>query len=349
MIPSRRFSTASPQVNHPRRGFTLIELLVAVSVIGLLIALLLPAVQSAREAARRAECVNNLKQIGLAIHAYEGVHGCFPPVWLPASKGMSGLMDGRHSPLARMLDHLEQRSLYNAINFQTSSIMGDGLTANHTAMTTTISGFLCPSDSQPPVPGYGRVNYRFCTGFANGVELVLPDPEPHAGAFSTWWRMFRPADFGDGLSATAGASERLQGDWTKQVFKRGGDYVLGKIGHADLKPDAGIEYCATLSPATGPHESRGGESWYFTGYHYTSYNHCTTPNRSEYACSFDEFVVTEHSKTSHFGSFPATSSHPGGVNVMMMDGSVRFVRDAIDLGVWRGSSTRSGGEVLPSD
>ncbi len=327
----------------PRRAFTLIELLVTISIIGILIGLLIPAVQSAREAARRIQCVNNLKQIGIALHGYATAVGCFPPVILETNPGHFD----RYSPSARSLAFLDQPALYNAVNFQQWASLGWGPATNSTVMLSTVAVFLCPSDQSSPVPGYGRNNYDLTSG-AEPWGLFEPGELSIAGPFSTSYHAFTPAEIRDGLSNTAGASERLQGDWTKDTFKRGGDYVMGALGYnfeGGFTADQAIQYCATLSPLNAPVESRGGESWFLSGYHFTGYNHVTTPNRWDLMCSLDFNNLDLHTRTLHHGSFPATSRHPGGINVLMMDGNVRFVRDGVDLSIWRGAATVAGGEV----
>jgi prepilin-type N-terminal cleavage/methylation domain-containing protein/prepilin-type processing-associated H-X9-DG protein len=149
-----------------RRGFTLIELLVVIAIIGVLIALLLPAVQSAREAARRAQCTNNLKQIGLAVHNYLSANDSVPPLMIIYSPVGTRNTAQAFSPQARMLPYLEQASMYNAINFDVGPRWGSGdgnivnsmfgSTAdcdvwgliNATATANQITSFLCPSDTQ---------------------------------------------------------------------------------------------------------------------------------------------------------------------------------------------------------
>ncbi|MDE2507716.1 MAG: DUF1559 domain-containing protein [Planctomycetota bacterium] len=329
----------------PRRAFTLIELLVTISIIGILIGLLIPAVQAAREAARRIQCVNNLKQIGIAVHGYATAVGCFPPVVM---ENHVGEFD-RYSPSARSLAFLDQPALYNAVNYQQPASLGWGPVINSTVMLSTVAVFLCPSDQPSPVLGYGRNNYDFTSGAGCGI-VYYPGELSIAGPFATSYpsHSTTPADMRDGLSNTAGASERLQGDWTKDTFKRGGDYVMGALGYnfeGGFSADQAIQYCATLSPLNAPVESRGGESWFLSGYHFTGYNHCAGPNRWDLMCSLDYNNLDLHVRTLHHGSFPATSRHPGGVNVLMMDGNVRFVRDGVDLSIWRGAATVAGGEV----
>jgi len=333
------------------RGFSLIEVLTVVAIIGLLAGLILPAVQAAREAARRLQCTNNLKQIGLALHQYESVHRYFPGVvtW----GGIYG-DDGRvfaafaFSPLARMLREVEEPALYDALNFTLVPDDGFALQANLTGMTTTVSLFLCPSDGPADPGGYGRSNYRFCLG---------PTPLDSSASIPAVWGPFssthfhRPADFGDGLSNTIGASERLRGGWTAGRLRRGADYRLWPtpIGPPDLpgmgQADWAVSTCAQAPPGAEI-ETRSGESWFVSGYHFTCYNHCAGPNPRTPDCNFDPSREPFHQRTIHQGVFSASSAHPGGVNTLRMDGSVHFVKDGISLATWRGLSTRSGGEVI---
>ncbi len=118
-------------------------------------------------------------------------------------------------------------------------------------------------------------------------------------------------------------------------------------------PHGGLDWamaaCASASPDL-PIETKSGESWFFSGLHFTNYNHCATPNSRVRDCSFwPTWLPDLHSRTIVEGMFTASSFHPGGVNVLLMDGSVRFARDSIDRSVWRALSTRSGGEAVSSD
>ena len=315
-----------------RRGFTLVELLTTIGVIGILMGLTIPAVQSAREAARRAQCVNNLKQIGLAAVQYEAVQGYFPPCQFDGAAGNS------YSPLARMLSQIDQVTIANSINFQEMTTTG-GLATNHTIMLTAIATFLCPSDPPAPVAGYGRVNYRGCTGISYNMWPVGNESNNIAGAYSTFLSnsltiLCAQADIRDGLSNTAGMSERLGGDWAKASYKRNGDYRVVMRNRKVHTPDETIIICEALAGSPDAvQESRGGESWIVSGYHFTNYNHCSTPNRDEATCSLQGILDTVGGRAHMYGSFPASSSHPGGVNLEMMDGSVRFVRDSIALAV----------------
>ncbi len=330
-----------------RAGFTLIEVLAVIAIIGILVALLLPAVQAARQSARRLDCSNRLKQIGLALAHYESDHARYPA---GASEGGSSV--NLLSPLARMLPQLEQNDLYNAINHSLPANYRVAFAPNMTAMTTKVDTFLCPSDPPSGVDGYGRTNYRANIGVGYDAQPYVKSPGTGGGAFN-YYDFLRPADFLDGLSNTAGFSERLQGDWTSGTsFKRGGDYRLGSgLTEADFKEITDVDWslarCRSL-PRDSPIESRGGASWFLSGLHYTEYNHIATPN-SDGDCGFDPDNGDVSGRTNQRGVFSATSYHPGGVNLLMMDGSVRFVKDGIGVQPWRALGTRNGGEVITAD
>jgi len=335
------------QTNHG--GFTLVEVLVAISIIALLIGLLLPAVQQAREASRRLECTNHLKQIGLGLQQYASAHGCFPAISAVSFQrgGTSGTAHS-YSPIARMLGELDQIPLYNAFNFSGIPTADIATLQNLTAMSVSLQVAICPSDTQPPVSGYGRVNYRFCTG---PTPWIAPRPDLAQsldGPFTI--RYFRSlADFRDGLSNTVGISERLEGGWVKNLFKHNGDYLLVANGFALAKnADQAISVCAA-APIDGPKDTRAGESWAISGFHFSDYNHCLSPNPTINDCALDTNKGDLHTRTLHAGVFSASSRHYVGVNASLMDGSVHFFKSNIDRSVWRALSTRSGGEVIGSN
>ncbi len=332
-----------PLGRRASEGFTLLELLVVCLVIGVLTTLILPAVQGAREAARRVQCANHLKQIGLGLSQYASKHGCFPGYitetvrsdWSSRIPGTRYLAH-TYSPLSRMLAELDQVPLSNSINFTREPSASVSLLANTTAMQTTLEVTLCPSDPPGPVPGYGRANYRF-----NGGKTPW---HRENGPFISD-RFHRPSDFRDGLSNTVGASERTQGDWTKVRFRLPGDYLLTDLRDSEpMTEEETLARCRSW-PVGAHHESRGGESWFLSGNHFTGYNHTDTPNPHFPDCSFDPYSGGLYSRSTIVGVFPARSRHPGGVHALAMDGSVRFVRDGIDLLVWQALATISGGEI----
>jgi len=333
-----------------RRGFTLIELAVVIAIIGVLVALLLPAVQAAREASRRIECVNHLKQIGLALESYQSTYRYFPGVDTP-SLYLRGEPTSNHSycPLARLLAELDQGPLYNAANLTDQATLPGSLWANLTVMSTSVGLFLCPSDVQPHVPGYGRVNYRFNLGPGPWYAPSPLKQDAWDGPFTTH-RFYSPAAFTDGLSQTVGVSERVQGNWIKGVWSSG-DYLLTGAGDSYrgvMTIAWAVSVCASAS-ADLPIETRSGESWFLSGYHFTDYNHCVPPNATIRDCSLYSFQEGIHARTLHEGVFTARSRHPGGVNTLLMDGSVRFVRDGVNLAVWRALATRASGDIVSGD
>jgi prepilin-type N-terminal cleavage/methylation domain-containing protein len=328
-----------------RSGFTLIETVVVLGVLGILFALTTAAIQSAREAARRMQCSNNLRQIGLALQNYVTEVGCFPPIDCASFRpGMPAAH--YYSVLSRTLSLVDNLPLYNSVNFYFVPVYTDGLAANRTAMLSRVALFLCPSDPGGAVDGYGRTNYRFNVGATCRFAPGPSDPPSLAGAFTTHFA-YSPAAFTDGLSNTVGISERLQGDWLKSTFKQGGDYSLSPFGGAVeiLSADQAVTLCDSV-PAGYAVESRGGESWFVSGFHFTNYNHLLPPNGKSTACAFDDLVEPFAIRVIHAGVFPATSYHKGGVMAATMDGSVRFVADGIAPTLWRALATRAGGEVV---
>jgi prepilin-type processing-associated H-X9-DG protein len=249
-----------------------------------------------------------------------------------------------------MLAQLDQGSHFHAANLTMSHNEALALLANHTVATTTVSLFLCPSDRTVPVPGYGRVTYRFDAGPTAWISPGPSMPRVASGPF-TMHEFRTVAQMGDGLSNIVGASERIQGDWTSDRFDRGGDYRLADFGLTVVDTDDGerlINRCHAIA-STFPAESRGGESWFFSGYHFTAYNHCQPPNPRTDDCSFDFATEPLHNRTIHSGTFPPRSRHPGGVNALFMDGHVGFLRDGIEVSVWKALATRDGGEVISAD
>ena len=329
-------------------GFTIVELLVCIGVIAVLLGLLLPAVQSAREVAKRVQCGNNLRQIGLALQLYVNQEGVFPGVDLPTAYGIKGISYSGNffSPYARMLSLLDQASLFNALNFQFIPTQSLGMVCNATVMNVQIGSLLCPSDVVGLVDGFGRVNYRFSLGPTPRFSPLNSDALSLSGAFTTNFS-YSTADFTDGLSSTIGVSERTKGDWQKGNYGTG-DYYLLNYGHGRegiSNPDSAISFCNSLLINSSV-ESRGGESWCLSGFHFTNYNHCTTPNPRNPDCSLDDAKEPIHNRVIHEGVFSASSNHSNGVNVMLMDGSVHHVSNAINLNVWRALSTRNGREIV---
>ncbi len=309
-----------------RRGFTLIELLVAIGVIGLLLALLLPAVQAAREAARRTQCLSNLRQMGIALSMYESVHAMFPPGQPYTGKTWSSNKISGHSQL---LPHLDLVPLYNSINM--SFVQDDRPTfpsmENHTARNTTVSVFLCPSDAE----ARRRNNYRFNQG-----RLIGRVGRPWEGPFA-FGILPRVATMRDGLASTAFMSERVAGTFEVGRADRARDAKVPiKRGTPYLTDEEFIGHCLDSPPRFWEHTS--GRYWFYHDLHHTTYNHNGTPNDPRPTCS--------GGIESSLGLHPPRSFHPGLVHVLRGDGSVTPINDSIAGTVWISLGTPDGGEII---
>jgi prepilin-type N-terminal cleavage/methylation domain-containing protein/prepilin-type processing-associated H-X9-DG protein len=351
-----------------RRGFTLIELLVVIAIIAVLIALLLPAVQAAREAARRAQCTNNLKQIGLALHNYHSTNNALPwgdgPWWIEWSA---------HTML---LPYMEQGPIYNALNF--ADLQSLGLTpmpndnpANTTAEYNTISGFLCPSDPDRLTSPDGHNNYMANVGSApncayGGNSDAPSYNEPASGPFiySSNGIDTGPPVFGgsfvsfamitDGTSNTAAFSERVKAIGnnlgpTTAPFDTGIPTASLSIPNAvpnnmESTPQPYYNICKVTPPvpingqdaANFNDDNISGSTWVTGQPANTRYAHVMPPNT--WSCRSNLQIA--HNASSH---------HPGGVNQLFCDGSVRFIKASINVQTWWALGSRAGGEVISSD
>jgi prepilin-type N-terminal cleavage/methylation domain-containing protein/prepilin-type processing-associated H-X9-DG protein len=370
----------------PRRrglslGFTLIELLVVIAIIAVLIALLLPAVQAAREAARRAQCVNNLKQMGLAVHNFESTNGKFPdgigpyPFNPPPAGGGT-----RVGVQALILPYLEQASLYSAINLTIDmNSTGD----NDTARCQQISAFLCPSDGKGgrspgtrvwagSTGGLGQSNYYGNNG-ATAAQIfgsstaVFPYSEsntatlgvfnvtldtasavPTASVPSPNYRAVTSrttvASITDGTSNTALFSEikvsQLPFPVPAVVANDPNEVYLPATWTAP-----GDNYVPSAACSGTPYSSRityRGQQYYRGNIPPLAYyNHTQTPNTRNMDCSDQTYFTSAH--------IGARSYHSGGVNTAFCDGSVKFIKESINIATWRALGTKAGGEVVSAD
>jgi prepilin-type N-terminal cleavage/methylation domain-containing protein/prepilin-type processing-associated H-X9-DG protein len=314
-----------------RSGFTLIELLVVIAIIAVLIALLLPAVQAAREAARRIQCVNNEKQIGLALHNYNDSFQVLPA----AEMGFLGMANGANfSALSMILPFMEQTPVFNSLNFSLFNVDP----TNNTAMVTSIKGFVCPSDSYNPSPTTGaQTNYMADMGSGIVWQGSLPPntalPPPNGVFYGN--SATRLAEITDGLSNTGFFGERVVGDGTTGIISPIADVFFDH--GAPLTPDDAMAQCLAINIYDPANQLPMimGVPW-IDGQHITL--HVTTPNTR--SCGF--FTVNR-------AVMPASSKHPGGTNMLFGDGSVKFLKDSISLQTYRALGTRNGGEVVSSD
>lgn len=336
-----------------RAGFTLVELLVVMAIIATLMALLLPAVQNAREASRRTACRNNLHQIGIALHSYHDIHACFPP-----SSGGTGGSGGNGSSLSgfvMLLPQLEKDNTWQRIR----ATPGQGGDPSAIAINGEIDVYLCPSASVgDKVNGSGHRHYAFNLG---DLQPPYPHPQPIpypglAGLTRTrgpfgLQRCVKIKDIRDGTGMTIAVSERIL-----RVFMTGYEMAF------DASPTTCMKLCRGLwppplspGPAFDPPESLFAVGHPFWG----GFTTAMSPNSC--SCYSGLGIGT------NYGIWIAASSHhSGGVNVMMCDGAARFVNENIfagdptasvpigegsPYGIWGGLGTIAGHEevALESD
>jgi len=358
-----------------RRGFTLIELLVVIAIIGVLIALLLPAVQAAREAARRSQCVNNLKQIGLAVHNYLSANSdTMPPSTVDPLQNVSlATMPGANeSAQARLLPYLEQTTIYNAINFyvdgrwgvqgasaiDSGNVGGTGGAINCTAVISQVKILLCPSDPNPgssATMGWAGAtklvaacNYPISIGLNRRLNNWKTNgPTYVASSWDGAFPVVTMATFVDGTSNTAIFSE-----WCKGPAALPGKDGLGMVynGPSSLFPQSSEAGPYTIqgeySSAQTCQTSVSVQQWGWKGEYYLFggtmiYSHTNTPNRK--ACDYND---AKQDGRGSITQVPASSYHPGGVNVLFGDGSVRFIKSSINYVPWYAIATPNGGEAV---
>ena len=326
-----------------RPAFTLVELLVCLAVIALLVALLLPAVQSAREASRRAACANNLHQLGLALQNYVARNAVFPFDLIDLSRAKFS-NTGKilyYSALTRLLPELEQGPLFDSINYSLE-IYPNGHrginVANLTCSGTKLAMFLCPSDSAG-LAGPGS-NYRANYGIGPTPGTTVETYDSGTGIF-THPGVIAPASVTDGLSQTAAFCERVRGsglDVGGVPFRDASD--LGKCPNGAIRDADYALRCGELVSATAfPVTTQMGGDWFFSGRLNTAYCHAQEPN-GKIVDAIDLGYYCE------FGIATARSFHPGGVNLLLADGSVRFITSTITRPLWRALGTRNGGELV---
>ena len=305
-----------------RLAFTLVELLVVIAIIGILIALLLPAVQAAREAARRMQCTNNLKQCALAVCTYESVHKSYP-TGLIASVPDSSTWPG-HTTQALLLGYVEETANAKQYDFEQRALYQP----NYSIIQKSIANFNCPSDPntgpQQEDVNYGHSNFAVCMASTYMQANPGGTPAYTSDAAFQWDVPKKISDMNDGTSKIVIGSEVLSGEPSP-----------GGSGAWDTRGMWGIHYLGAFS-----------------------YTHLHTPNTSvgdsPSALNFNRCISTPHMPcTGTIGSgwndtySSARSFHPGGVNTAFADGHVEFIPDIIDVKVWQMLASINDGMTLP--
>jgi prepilin-type N-terminal cleavage/methylation domain-containing protein/prepilin-type processing-associated H-X9-DG protein len=359
------------KTRHRRCGFTLIELLVVIAIIAVLVSLLLPAVQQAREAARRSQCRNNLKQLGLAMHNYESSFGTFPPgriVYVsPTDDGTSSANGNAttgkgdcFSAFAQLLPQLEQSAIYDQINF----LSGPDTSANDQVVGTQPPVFLCPSDSgahslTQDTIFVGVTNYVLNTGTTFSLSLKNPSGNPVTGVFFENSRV-RIVDIGDGTSNTVCLSEQVlsdpadptgtgvvnaSGTWTGVTPSTGFALTTGN-NNSNNGPEL-VNYPGDCISGNKLQLTRGNRLLYGAPGH-TMYNHIRGPNDAQIDCrgglphssrNFYWWSRLSHNLASH-------SKHSGGVHSLFADGHVQFIGTSVNLATWQALGSRNSREIV---
>jgi len=321
-----------------RSGFTLVELLVVIAIVGVLAGLLLPAIQAARESARRSQCSNNIRQLATAALLFHDSNRTFPI----ARQGDEEAF-GQHTEL---FPFMEEGTITLQFNFNVAP-------KNNPARFITVPVFLCPSDIEDRMLDqdnnahqfdWGKNNYRACAGseFGRTTDTAMPNAkELNNGIFLTN-QAVKLAHVTDGASHTALFSEAIRGDGNDDSIEPESDLFQIPNNNTTNSTDKVYEKALTLNlgSMTGKKNqtSFAGRNWINGNYMTTRYNHVMPPNT---------FSVTRgNSPNNNGGAVTASSRHPGGVHVAMADGSVHFIPDEIELVVWRALGSRNGNETV---
>jgi prepilin-type N-terminal cleavage/methylation domain-containing protein/prepilin-type processing-associated H-X9-DG protein len=335
----------SNRATDTSNGLTLIETLIAIAITGILIALLLGGIQAAREAGRRAGCVNNLRQLGIALTSYESAYQQFPP-WVVANVAAPN-QHFEYSVFARVLPGLDQTPLFNGLNFSAqigAAVAVDSTHANYTVAVTRLQVLICPSDT---VPSPAPASYRMDQGRAPFwyKPTVLAGNDPQAPFYVAGGR--RASQITDGLSNTSFLSERVFGDGATATFDVQRDVIpanpsaLGALAY-DRPYWTVCQASESWPVAIVDHFSQSGWQWLTQSTLLLGFSHAMTPNQRVVDCNQDV------NPSSLGGAVAARSFHPGGVNVLLGDGAVRFATDGINPAVWQALSTIAAGDNLGS-
>jgi prepilin-type N-terminal cleavage/methylation domain-containing protein/prepilin-type processing-associated H-X9-DG protein len=335
-------------------GFTLVELLVVIAIIGVLVALLLPAVQAAREAARRSQCANNLKQLALGGLNYESAKKEMP---LGRKKGFNpnGSAVSQWGHLALILPQMEGGNAFTQIDFSIP-------TNNSPVKLIQFDFFICPSDPEDRQnndvcnagiwENAGRTAYYGNGGSLAGETIESPSGskiyiENNNGIFLTN-RAVRLKEVTDGTSHTALYTERVRGDGDRNIVETASDWLKmsGSAGETALQTHNACSAITNPSAlvGNGGQYCCGGRNWVHGDYGTSRYTHTMPPNSM--SCTRGSGNLTAIQVNEDGAATTASSRHSGGVNVAMVDGSTHFVSDSVDYLVWMAAGSAAGEETV---
>lgn len=355
----------SAQKGTVRRAFTLIELLVVIAIIAVLISLLLPAVQSAREAARRSNCLNNLKQLGLALANYTDAYGALPPSSVIGNFNGAFSWQG-WSIHGRILANMDGSAQYDMINYEVSS----GSAANATAISRLGSSFTCPSDPRAAdrraTKGFDNTNYGFNRGdwfVWGGLNSAVRPVSPFYPNSSV-----RPGHITDGMSKTLMASEVKARLWYIRRCTNFNAWTPATQPSPDADPGSIDAY---VNCTGGESKDTLHAEWHNGADHHSGFTTAWSPNRKTSGVLVDPKVddgpspladgalvddvdltglrEQDGGSSGYVGTYSAITSrsyHPGGVHALFGDGSVHFIQDSIDGSIWRALGSISGAEIV---
>ena len=337
--PARR-QRQSVEHRQLRQGFTLVEMLVSLGLISILLSLLLPSVQSARESARQVVCINNLRQVGTAIASAEATQQRIPPAgrFFPDKRTRNTKAVNRSIHVG-LLPFLEQSALFDRYHRLDSGwgILSDPpySESNGELLQIRLPIFLCPSDPSPIL----RNSYRICAGTSPGLHETTNEPPSNQALRGFMWMTgFRDPQIVDGRSNTAAFSERVGGDGNSASYSSWTDIRTLSVKTRALKTPSDVQdACQLMSLRNPSHVSYAGFTWVLNGYSQTTYNHILGPNSDVSDC-------IDGGPESN-GAYSARSYHIDHVNILLADGSVRQISNTVSVSVWRAIATVRGSEA----